>query len=70
MNSVNRSVKVRDYHFNIKHRERSGTSRMAVQTLLGAKAVTVETCWSIDFTLRVRYQQQIVRHFLKVSGNI
>lgn len=62
VNAMNRNVGVAAYRFNIKHRERSGTSRMAVQ-LLGARAVTVETCWSLDFALRVKYQQQIVSLF-------
>lgn len=70
VNRMNRSVGVPSYYFNIKQRERSGTSRMAVQKLLGARAVTVETCWSLNFALRVRYQQEIVRHFLRMSGNM
>ncbi|WP_342561135.1 succinylglutamate desuccinylase/aspartoacylase family protein [Paenibacillus sp. FSL R7-0345] len=66
--TMNRSISVPSYRFNMKHRERAGTSRMAVQQLLGARAVTVETCWSLDFTVRVKYQQKIVRHFLKAAG--
>ncbi|AIQ52960.1 succinylglutamate desuccinylase/aspartoacylase family protein [Paenibacillus sp. FSL R7-0331] len=70
INKMNRKVGITAHRFNIKHRERSGTSRMAVQQLLGARAVTVETCWSLDFALRVKYQQQIVSHFLKRAGMI
>lgn len=68
ISTMNRSVGVPSYRFNIKHRERAGTSRMAVQQLLGARAVTVETCWSLNFALRVKYQQRIVRHFLRAAG--
>lgn len=65
---MNRSISTTAYHFNIRRRERAGTSRMAVQRLLGARAVTVETCWSLDFSLRVRYQTEIVGHFLRAAG--
>jgi predicted deacylase len=65
---MNRSIPTTAYHFNIRRRERAGTSRMAVQHLLGARAVTVETCWSLDFSLRVRYQSEMVCHFLRAAG--
>lgn len=67
---MNQSISVPAYHFNIHRRERAGTSRMAAERLLGAKAVTVETCWSLDFKLRVRYQTEMVRHFLRTAGLI
>ncbi|WP_150271740.1 M99 family carboxypeptidase catalytic domain-containing protein [Paenibacillus tepidiphilus] len=65
---VNRTIGTPAYAFNLRQRERSGTSRMAMQRLLGARAVTVETCWSLDFRLRVDYQLQIVRAFLRSAG--
>lgn len=65
---MNLSVPNKAYRFNIRRRERTGTSRMAMQRLLGARAVTVETCWSLDFSLRVRLQSEIVSHFLRAAG--
>lgn len=67
---MNAAIPVYAYRFNIRKRDRSGTSRNAVQGMLGAKAVTVETCWSLDFSLRVQYQLDIVRHFLRAAGYI
>ncbi|WP_438496976.1 succinylglutamate desuccinylase/aspartoacylase family protein [Paenibacillus sp. IHBB 3054] len=67
---MNRSITQSSYHFNIRRRERNGTSRKAVQEILGTKAVTVETCWSLDFSLRVQYQLDIVCHFLRTTGFI
>ncbi|UQZ37019.1 deacylase [Paenibacillus sp. PK3_47] len=67
---MNQSISNPSYHFNIRRRERTGTSRMAAERMLGAKAVTVETCWSLDFQLRVRYQSEIVHHFLRAAGLI
>lgn len=67
---MNQTITNRAYRFNIRHRERAGTSRMAFQRLLGARAVTVETCWSLDYALRVRLQSEIVYHFLRSQGMI
>ncbi|WNS45133.1 succinylglutamate desuccinylase/aspartoacylase family protein [Paenibacillus sp. MMS20-IR301] len=64
---MNRSITNKAYRFNLRQRERAGTSRLAVQHL-GARAVTVETCWSLDFPLRVRLQKEVVCHFLWVAG--
>lgn len=41
---------------------------MAFQRLLGARAVTVETCWSLDYAFRVRMQSEIVYHFYDLRG--
>ncbi|MNO12305.1 Succinylglutamate desuccinylase / Aspartoacylase family protein [compost metagenome] len=65
---MNQSIPVHAHHFNIHFRERSGTSRMAAERILGAKAVTVETCWSLSFPARMRYQKEIVYHFLRSAG--
>lgn len=67
---MNTTIHVTAYRFNIRRRDRNGTSRKAVQGILGAKAVTIETCWSLDFSLRVQYQLDIVRHFLRSAGYI
>ncbi|WP_405113385.1 succinylglutamate desuccinylase/aspartoacylase family protein [Paenibacillus sp. FSL K6-1217] len=67
---MNLTIPHRAYRFNIHYRERAGTSRMAFQRLLGARAVTVETCWSLDYAMRVRMQTEIVSHFLRSQGMI
>ncbi|MEK3768303.1 succinylglutamate desuccinylase/aspartoacylase family protein [Paenibacillus sp. FSL R5-0887] len=65
---INRTIPKTAYHFNIRLRERPGSSRAAVTRILGAKAFTVETCWSLDRELRIRYQIDIVSRFLKSAG--
>lgn len=65
---VNLTITKQAYHFNLRHRERAGTFRMACQRLLGARAVTVETCWSLDYAFRVKLQSEIVRQFLRAAG--
>ncbi|NQX47662.1 succinylglutamate desuccinylase/aspartoacylase family protein [Paenibacillus tritici] len=67
---MNLNIPKQAYRFNMRYRERAGTSRMAFQRLLGARAVTVETCWSLDYALRVRLQSEIVCHFLRAAGMI
>lgn len=67
---VNLTIAKQAYRFNLRQRERAGTFRMACQRLLGARAVTVETCWSLDFSLRVKWQSEIVRQFLRAAGLI
>ncbi|MEK5254893.1 succinylglutamate desuccinylase/aspartoacylase family protein [Paenibacillus sp. RS8] len=65
---INRTITNTSYHFNIRLRERPGSSRAAVSRILGAKAFTVETCWSLDRDLRIRYQIDIVSRFLRSAG--
>ena len=65
---MNLSISNTSYRFNVRRRERAGSSRMAIQHLLGARAVTVETCWSLDFSFRTRLQREIVCHFLRTAG--
>ncbi|WP_238651729.1 succinylglutamate desuccinylase/aspartoacylase family protein [Paenibacillus piscarius] len=67
---TNLSISNQAYHFNLRHRERAGTFRMACQRLLGARAVTVETCWSLDYSFRIQMQSEIVRQFLRAAGLI
>jgi predicted deacylase len=68
INDINSSIVNTSYHFNIRLRERPGSSRAAVSRILGAKAFTVETCWSLDRDLRIRYQMDIVSRFLRRAG--
>lgn len=65
---MNLTIANKAYHFNLRHRERAGTFRMACQRLVDARAVTVETCWSLDYSLRVKWQSEIVRQFLRSAG--
>lgn len=65
---INRTIANTSYHFNIRLRERPGSSRAAVSRIIGAKAFTVETCWSLDRDLRIRYQIDIVNRFLRSAG--
>lgn len=68
LQGINRTIAASSRRFNIRLRSRPGSSRMAASRLLGAKAVTVETCWSLDHPVRVRYQMDIVRRFLRYAG--
>lgn len=65
---INRSIPTSTYHFNIRLREKAGSSRAAAARIAGVKAVTVETCWSLDYMTRVNFQMDIVNRFLKVTG--
>lgn len=66
--SMNGSISDQSNHFNIRLRELPGSSRTAAARILGAKAVTVETCWSLKRSVRIKYQKDIVCHFLRISG--
>lgn len=63
--NINSSITNPAYRFNIRLRELPGSSRTAVARIIGAKAVTVETCWSLEHALRVEYQKDIVFRFLR-----
>lgn len=67
---VNASISNRNHHFNRRLHELPGSARTASARLLGARAVTVETCWSLSRASRIRYQKQIVRGFLREAGLI
>lgn len=66
--SMNRSISVQSHRFNIRIRELPGSSRTAAARILRAKAVTVETCWSLERSIRIKYQMDIVCLFLKTAG--
>lgn len=65
---INHTITNKAYHFNIRLRERPGSSRAAVTRILGARAFTIETCWSLNLGLRIHYQIDIVRQFLRIAG--
>jgi hypothetical protein len=65
---MNRSISVRKHHFNLNRHELPGSARTAASRLLQAKSVTVETCWSLKRTARIKYQTEIVHHFLRETG--
>lgn len=65
---MNRSISVRNQYFNLKRHELPGSARTAASRLLKAKSVTVETCWSLKRAVRIKYQTEIVHHFLREAG--
>ncbi|PQP84772.1 deacylase [Paenibacillus sp. PCH8] len=65
---MNRSIAIRDRHFNLKQHELPGSARTAASRLLQARSVTVETCWSLKRATRIQYQTEIVHHFLREAG--
>lgn len=65
---VNASITKRNHHFNRRLHELPGSARTASARLLRARAVTVETCWSLSRASRIRYQKRIVRGFLQEAG--
>ncbi|WP_025718297.1 M99 family carboxypeptidase catalytic domain-containing protein [Paenibacillus sp. 1-18] len=65
---MNHSIKNTDRHFNIRLHELPGSSRTAAARILGARAVTVETCWSLPKKVRIKYHLEIVQHFLREAG--
>ncbi|MGR6765030.1 succinylglutamate desuccinylase/aspartoacylase family protein [Paenibacillus sp. T2-29] len=67
---MNRSIKVKGRHFNMRLHELPGSSRTAAARILGARAVTVETGWSLPEKERIHYQMKIMQHFLREAGMI
>ncbi|CAI6084344.1 hypothetical protein PAECIP112173_04256 [Paenibacillus sp. JJ-100] len=65
---MNRSISMRKHHFNLKRHELPGSARTAASKVLKAKSVTVETCWSLKRAVRIKYQTEIVHHFLREIG--
>ncbi|WP_055107604.1 succinylglutamate desuccinylase/aspartoacylase family protein [Paenibacillus ihumii] len=65
---INRTLRVKSHSFHLRLHELPGSSRTAAARILGARAVTVETGWSLPFSTRVQYQIDIVRSFLSEAG--
>lgn len=68
INRMNDTIGTGSHHFNLRLREKKGSSRTAVARILKAQAVTVETCWSLKQSLRVTYQYDIITRILRNSG--
>ncbi|MEF3306843.1 succinylglutamate desuccinylase/aspartoacylase family protein [Paenibacillus sp. GYB003] len=62
---INRSIAKRSLRFTVRQRPLPGSGRHAAYRLWNAKAITVETCWSMAKSTRVRFQTDIVRAFLQ-----
>ncbi|WP_018750147.1 succinylglutamate desuccinylase/aspartoacylase family protein [Paenibacillus sanguinis] len=60
---TNKTISKQAHHFNLRVKPLGGSARMALAGL-GARAVTVETCWSLPLRSRIRYQESIVMQFL------
>lgn len=65
---INRTIAEKSRHFNLRIRELPGSSRTAAARMLRARAVTVETCWSLNKAERVNYQTGMVKGFLREAG--
>ncbi|MFC4766708.1 succinylglutamate desuccinylase/aspartoacylase domain-containing protein [Effusibacillus consociatus] len=65
VNRMNCSIDRKSRHFTIRLRVLPGSFRTAVARVLGARAVTVETSMNLPLALRIQYQLDIVRHFLR-----
>lgn len=66
--ALNRGIGNTSHYFNLRLHELPGSSRTAAARILGARAITVETGWSLPFQARVQYQVDIVRRFLSEAG--
>lgn len=67
---MNRSIIQKSRHFTIRLHKLPGSGRTAANSLLNAKAVTVETSCGLPISVRAHYQIKIVRHFLNEAGLI
>ncbi|PUA35763.1 deacylase [Paenibacillus elgii] len=67
---VNRPIVQKSKQFTVRLRNLSGSGRHAAHHLLKAKAVTVETCWSLPMSDRVNYQMKILKSILAEANLI
>ncbi|MDP1511885.1 succinylglutamate desuccinylase/aspartoacylase family protein [Paenibacillus ottowii] len=51
--------------FTARFKHKKGSGRTAASRILHAKAITVETCWSLPLSKRIQYQTQIIHYILK-----
>ncbi|TBL68605.1 succinylglutamate desuccinylase/aspartoacylase domain-containing protein [Paenibacillus thalictri] len=61
---MNRSISRKSRQFTVRLGSLPGSGRNAAHRLLKAKAVTVETCWSLPMKTRVGYQMEILHNLL------
>lgn len=64
VNQMNATIADATRHFTVRLKHKEGAGRTAASRLLHAKAVTVETCWSLPLTKRIHYQSRIIRYLL------
>ncbi|WP_010492536.1 succinylglutamate desuccinylase/aspartoacylase domain-containing protein [Paenibacillus elgii] len=67
--NLNRSIGKKSRHFTVRLRNLPGSGRHSAHHLLKAKAVTVETCWSLPMSNRVNFQLKILESIL-VEANL
>lgn len=65
IHEMNRHVDIDKHRFNIRLHELPGSLRTAMNRVMGADTVTVETSVHLPLELRVQYQLQIVKKFLR-----
>lgn len=66
---INSSIKIPKHRFTSRIKPKEGTGRTAASRLLHAKAITVETCWSLPLPKRIHYQTRII-HYLFEEANL
>ena len=65
---MNKIVKRPSHRFHIRLHKLKGSSRTAAAERIHAKAITVETCWSLKMNTRIEYHMQVVQHFMREAG--
>ncbi len=68
INHINHSIQRKSRQFTIHLWEKPGTFRTATARLLGTQALTVETSIHLPLSVRVKFQERIVRSFLREAG--
>lgn len=66
--ALNSGITDASRHFTLRLKSKEGSGRTAVSRLLKAKAITVETCWSLPFERRATYQRRIAELLLREAG--
>ncbi|GGG01638.1 succinylglutamate desuccinylase/aspartoacylase family protein [Paenibacillus aceti] len=67
---MNKRVNHPSHKFHIRLHKLKGSSRTAAADRIHAKAVTVETCWSLKKKTRIKYHTQVVQRFMQEAGLI
>ncbi|MFB5265770.1 succinylglutamate desuccinylase/aspartoacylase family protein [Paenibacillus enshidis] len=65
VSKMNGSIPDSAKHFTVRLKQKEGSGRTAASRLLHAKAITVETCWSLPLTKRIDYQSRIIHYLLE-----
>lgn len=67
---MNKTIPKRAHIFNLRVKPLLGSARMAMAQIFHARSVTVETCWSLPLSERIRYQESIVHQFLQAANMV